>query len=96
MQDEYGSDIYTRYGYIDAFNPSLKEAPKPLQHGHIVPDKGWFDDEHLGIDQGPILLMAENHRTGLIWRFMRRSPYLRRGLERAGFKGGWLSEAQQQ
>jgi len=50
----------------------------------------------LGIDQGPILLMAENHRTGLIWRFMRRSPYLRRGLERAGFKGGWLSEAQQQ
>ncbi len=96
MQDEYGADIYTRYGYIDAFNPSLKEAPKPLQHGHIVPDKGWFDDEHLGIDQGPILLMAENHRTGLIWRFMRRSPYLRRGLERAGFKGGWLSEAQQQ
>ena len=40
----------------------------------------WFDDEHLGIDQGPILLMAENHRSELIWKVMKRSPYIRRGL----------------
>jgi hypothetical protein len=34
--------------------------------------------------------MIENHRSGLIWRLMRNSPPLRRGLERAGFTGGWL------
>jgi hypothetical protein len=36
--------------------------------------------------------MVENHRSGLIWRVMRRDPDLRRGLERAGFSGGWLEE----
>ena len=34
--------------------------------------------------------MIENYRTGLIWDLMRRCPYLARGLERAGFRGGWL------
>jgi len=60
-----------------------------------VPGKGWFDDEHLGIDQGPILLMAENHRSELIWKVMKRSPHIRRGLRRAGFTGGWLEGAQE-
>jgi hypothetical protein len=44
----------------------------------------------LGIDQGPIVAMIENHRSGLIWRLMREEPVIRRGLERAGFQGGWL------
>jgi hypothetical protein len=35
--------------------------------------------------------MIENHRTELIWSVMKRSPYLQRGLTRAGFEGGWLS-----
>jgi hypothetical protein len=58
--------------------------------GVIVPEVGWFDEDWLGIDQGPILLMIENHRTGLIWELMRGSPYVVRGLCRAGFSGGWL------
>jgi hypothetical protein len=37
--------------------------------------------------------MVENHRSNLIWRVMRRNPHLRRGLERAGFTGGWLGSA---
>jgi hypothetical protein len=51
------------------------------------------DHDYLGIDQGLIVLMIENWRSGLIWRCMRRDPYLRRGLELAGFHGGWLERA---
>jgi hypothetical protein len=45
----------------------------------------WFDTDYLGIDQGPILLMAENYRSELIWKYMRRHPAIIRGLRRAGF-----------
>lgn len=66
-----------QYGFRDAFNLTY-----PGQ---------WYDVDYLGIDQGPILIQIENHRTGLIWDVMRRNPYIRRGLERAGFTGGWLA-----
>ena len=46
----------------------------------------------VGIDQGAILTMLENHRSALVWRVMRKNTYLRRGLQRAGFSGGWLAE----
>ncbi|HEX7880091.1 MAG TPA: glucoamylase family protein, partial [Candidatus Eisenbacteria bacterium] len=42
----------------------------------------------LGIDQGPILAMAENHRTELVWRTMRKNPHIVRGLKAAGVTGG--------
>jgi hypothetical protein len=45
---------------------------------------------HLGLSQGPAVAMLENHRTGLLWRLTRGMPAVRRGLERAGFTGGWL------
>ena len=51
---------------------------------------GWVSPWHFGIDQGPIILMIENYRTGLLWRLMRRCPYIVTGLRRAGFTGGWL------
>jgi hypothetical protein len=56
----------------------------------VVPGTGWVDVDYLGIDQGPIVGMIENHRSALIWKVMRKSAYLRRGLVRAGFTGGWL------
>ncbi len=40
--------------------------------------------------EGPIVLMIENYRTGLLWRWMRNCPYIASGLRRAGFVGGWL------
>lgn len=89
MHARYGADLYGRYGFIDAFNPSF-EYDVPLSTGRIVPGKGWFASDHLGIDQGPILAMIANHRNDLIWNTMKRNPYIRRGLERAGFTGGWL------
>jgi hypothetical protein len=38
-----------------------------------------------------MLAMIENYRTALVWRVMRKNPYMRRGLEQAGFSGGWLT-----
>ena len=64
-----------------------------MQRGRVVPGMGWIDYDYLGIDQGPLLLMTENYRTGLIWRYMRRHPAIILGLRRAGFSGGWLDEA---
>ena len=51
---------------------------------------GWVDTEYLGIDQGPIVSMIENYRSELIWTVMKRNQYVRAGLQRAGFEGGWL------
>jgi len=58
-----------------------------------VPGVGWFDTDYLGIDQGPIVLMVENHRNGLVWLLLRRNPDVVNGLRRAGFTGGWLESA---
>jgi hypothetical protein len=52
--------------------------------------KGWVHPWHLGLNQGPIVLMIENYRSGLFWRLSRQCPYLAQGLRRAGFTGGWL------
>jgi hypothetical protein len=85
----YGDHIYANYGFLDAFNPSF-DFDVPVPAGLVIPGFGWVDVDYLGIDQGPILAMIENHRTGLVWRVMRSNPAIRRGLQRAGFKGGWL------
>ena len=91
MHRRYGAAIYQRYGFMDSFNPTLTAATAPLHHGRIVPGIGWVDGDYLGIDQGPIVAMIENRRTGMIWRTMRRNAHLRRGLALAGFGGGWLA-----
>lgn len=88
----YGDHVFTRYGFVDALNPTLTRAV-PVQHGKVVAGVGWFDTDYLGIDQGPILAMIENHRSDLVWRFMRTNPHVIRGLRRAGFAGGWLDKA---
>lgn len=90
MRARYGDAIYTRYGFLDSFNPTLRDPSAPIGEGQIVPGVGWVDRDYLGIDQGPIVCMIENWRSGLIWNVMRRSAPIRLGLERAGFTGGWL------
>jgi hypothetical protein len=89
MYKRYGRHIYGKYGFVDAFNPSF-DYDVPLRHGKRVRGIGWVDTEYLGIDQGPIISMIENHRSELIWTVMKRNEYVRRGLQRAGFEGGWL------
>ena len=50
----------------------------------------WTSDNHFGINVGPIVMMVENFRSGLLWRLMRACPYIITGLRRAGFSNGWL------
>lgn len=89
MYRRYGSVIYGEYGFLDSFNPSFNYSV-PLQSGRRVGELGWVDTRYYGINQGPIVAMIENYRTGLIWRLMRSDPVMVRGLQRAGFTGGWL------
>ena len=50
----------------------------------------WISEGEFGLDQGMIVLMIENFRSGLLWRLTRSIPCVRSGLKRAGFSGGWL------
>lgn len=72
------------YGFKATFNPTY-----PDKSGGTY---GWVSPWHYGLNQGPIVLMIENYRTGLLWEWMRRCPYLTTGLRRAGFRGGWLDK----
>jgi hypothetical protein len=83
MWTTYFPDLIGEYGFKDAFNLTYVNDKTP---------QGWFDVDYLGIDQGPILLMMENQRTGLIWNVMKKNPYIVAGLKRAGFDGGWLEK----
>ena len=86
-------DVRNGHGFLDAFNPTLAGASVRPRWGRIVPGAGWFDVDQLGIDQGPIVAMIENYRSELVWRTMRKNPYIVAGLKRAGFTGGWLDRA---
>ncbi|HEY3039655.1 MAG TPA: glucoamylase family protein, partial [Pyrinomonadaceae bacterium] len=71
-----------KYGFKPSFNQSFVVENSPTGW--------WVTPYHFGIDQGPIVLMVENYRTGLLWNIMRRCPAVVDGLRRAGFSGGWL------
>ena len=88
----FGENLYQRYGFLDSVNPSFTFTEVPLRHGKIIDNVGWVAGDYLGIDQGPIVAMIENYRSEIIWRTMQHNPHIRRGLERAGFTGGWLSQ----
>ncbi|MGK2864523.1 MAG: glucoamylase family protein, partial [Chitinophagaceae bacterium] len=66
-----------------SFNPSHPGNPEN-------PYGWWVSPWHFGINQGPIILMIENYRSGFLWELMKQCPYLVTGLRRAGFKNGWL------
>jgi hypothetical protein len=84
MRDTYGARLWREYGFADAVNPSFR-----------TPETGgepWVAKDYIGIDQGPIAIMIENMRTGLVWNTMKKSPYVIDGLRKMGFSGGWLDE----
>src|SRR4029077_2640663 len=68
-------ELRSEYGLRASLNPTFGDWISPLNYA---------------LDQGPIVMMIENHRTGLPWNLMRRCPYIWRGLRKAGFAGGWL------
>ena len=68
-----------KYGFKPSFNQSFAVPDSPTGW--------WISPYHFGIDQGPVVLMIENYRTGLLWDIMRRCPAVVTGLRRAGFTG---------
>lgn len=91
MIRDHGDKLYSKYGFLDAFNPSFTYQGLSLERGAADPVRGWYDTDYIGIDQGPILTMAANHRSDFVWSRMRNCAPIRKGLTLAGFSGGWLA-----
>lgn len=73
--EDKGDQIWTEYGFADAFSE---------QHN-------WVAKSHLAIDQGPIIVMIENHRSGLLWKLFMSNPDVKAGLTKLGFKSPALT-----
>ena len=71
--------LWRELGFVDAFCESQK----------------WYADTFLAIDQGPIIVMIENHRTGLLWELFMAVPEVQSGLRRLGFSSPHLKEAEE-
>jgi len=69
-----GDKIWSEYGFVDAFNET----------------QNWYAKSHLAIDQGPIVAMIENYRSGLLWKLFMSCPEIQRGLKKLGFESPWL------
>ena len=75
-------DLTSKYGFKCSHNPTFSSDKRT--------GKGWISQGYYGIDQGPVVMMIENYRSGFIWRLMGKCPHIVNGLRRAGFSGGWL------
>jgi hypothetical protein len=85
--------LYGRYGFTDSFNPSFRDTSLKPENGSVDAVLGWAGSDWLGIDQGALFSLLGNYRNEAVWRVMRRSQTIVRGLKRAGFSGGWLDRA---
>jgi hypothetical protein len=86
--DEAYPEMTSHYGFKCSFNPTFSTGSGDDKDS----GKGWISKGYYGLDQGPIVLMIENYRSGFLWRLMRGCSYIVEGLRRAGFEGGWLQE----
>lgn len=66
--DDLGDKIWSEYGFVDAFNET----------------ENWYATSHLAIDQGPIIVMMENYRSGLLWQLFMSCPEIQQGLRKLG------------
>ena len=71
---DLGDKIWSEYGFVDAFNET----------------KNWYAGSHLAIDQGPIVAMIENYRSGLLWKLFMSCPEIKLGLKKLNFESPWL------
>ena len=69
---DLGDKIWGEYGFVDGFNET----------------RNWYAKSYLAIDQGPIIAMIENSRTGLLWKLFMSCPEVQRGLKKLDFKVG--------
>ncbi len=73
---DLGEKIWSEYGFVDGFSET----------------HDWYAKSHLAIDQGPIVVMIENYRSGLIWKLFMQIPDVQSGLKKLGFQSPWLAE----
>jgi len=78
-------EMTSEYGFKCSFNPTFRS-----DGNDDGSRRGWISRGYYGLDQGPVILMIENFRSGLPWRLMRQCPPIVTGLLRAGFRNGWL------
>ena len=67
---DLGNKIWSEYGFVDGFSET----------------KNWYAKSHLAIDQGPIIVMIENYRTGLLWKLFMSCDEIKNGLKKLGFE----------
>lgn len=72
-----GDKIWSKYGFVDGFS---------IHHN-------WYAKSHLAIDQGPIIVMIENYRTGLLWKLFMQIPDIQNGLKRLGFSSPYFKNS---
>ena len=72
--DKIGDRIWSEYGFTDAYNET----------------RNWYATSHLAIDEGPIIVMIENYRSGLLWKLFMSCPEVKIGLKKLGFESPWL------
>ncbi|TDE11125.1 glucoamylase family protein [Dyadobacter psychrotolerans] len=70
IYEDLGDKIWSEYGFTDAYNES----------------QNWYATSHLAIDQGPIIVMIENYRTGLLWKLFMQDPDVQKGLKKLGYE----------
>ncbi len=66
----YGEKVWGTYGPVSAFNPEMN----------------WFSHDHVGIDEGIMMLMIENYRSGFVWKMMMQDTNIQKALTKAGFQ----------
>jgi len=71
---DLGDKIWNDYGFVDGFSET----------------QNWYAPSHLAIDQGPIVVMIENYRSGLIWKLFMNIPDIQNGLKKLGFQSPWI------
>lgn len=74
--NDLGDKIWGEYGFVDAFNES----------------QNWYAKSYLAIDQGPIVVMIENYRTGLLWKLFMNHPMIKKGLVKLNFQSPYLAK----
>ena len=71
---DLGDKLWSEYGFVDGYNAT----------------KDWYATSHIAIDQGPIIVMIENYRTGLLWDLFMSAPEVQRGLTKFGFTSPYV------
>jgi hypothetical protein len=74
--EERGEKLWSDYGFVDGFSEQFD----------------WYAKSHLAIDQGPIIVMIENHRTALLWKIFMNIPEIQDGMKTLGFNSSYFTQ----